>query len=251
MTTKVCRSCGLPFVVHEGKTQGQTRCPKCIDIHQHRPSVVTKREALAEFSAVRIDGLPDGWSEFLARDGDDPRFKIDTSGRRWGLSWAGRIVIFAPAPFEPGEVVVFRHMKATHQVRTRYLHRRRSDFKAGVNVSYSIREKLPFDSDEGEIEEEIHHYIALEPTALEPTHRLVWGTVDTKTTIKGFGAQYHGKIQAPEADWGMWIRGGVRSGRARTEGALLVLPLDAKITISQHGHSGSGKPEGYNWEKEI
>lgn len=255
----VCRECGKVFAYFDNRSKPKT-CPTCADKIQHRPSIVLERECIAEFSRVRVDTLPDEWEEYQATPSDEACFKIDFAGRKFGKSWSGRIVIYAPDEILPGDVVTLKHMRVVHQVRAVY--ETRTSFRGTMEairaggsetVTYTVRTVLPVWSDEGELEEETREYITLTPVhrKARPTHRLVWATARTKTTLKGLGAQYWQSIDASGAEWTMTVEGGVRSGRDRTIGVLAVLPIGSHLIVSSDGYSGSGDTEPYTWRKEI
>lgn len=256
MNTVLVCACGKTFVVHHDLPTGQTHCPTCLDKRQHRRSVVLSRERVAEFAGVRIDSLPGEWQAFRGRKKDREQFVIDVPGSVFGSSWSGRIVVRAYQIFRPGDTVLVRVMRAVHEVRVKYESRQRNNWQgAALGESpvseYQKRIVLPYHNEEGELEQETREYIVLESCEREPEYRMVYASSRTKTTLKGLGAQYEGRLDASKAVWSVSCSGGMRSGRAETVAVLAVLPLSEKIVLAQSGHSGSGDSAGYNWEREI
>jgi hypothetical protein len=225
---RVCQDCGLPYAVYEtDPTRQSPRCPRCADIRQHRPSVCQERERLAEW-VVEIESLPDVWRSFQSSSKDEPCYKIDLRGKRFGTKWDGRVVIYAKQPFAIGDNVFLRLMRATHQVRADYKSHLRMDF-----TETTIREKYPIWKTEfGEVETETREYLVMESIEVEPTAKLIWREARTKTTLKGLGRQYISQIVVdPEPVWSKTVTGGYRSGRAHTDAMLAIVDTDAKIQV--------------------
>ena len=238
-TLRICGYCRLPFVAYPRPGVPEpTHCPKCLDQRQQRPSLCVERRCLEEFDGVEIESLPGDWQEFTAQAHDYPCYKIDVAGSQYGAQWQGRIVIYAGRPYKPGDVVKLRVMEAVHKVKVTLQQRQRSDFKAGTVVAYSVRRVVPLSSEEGEETLETRPYIALEPSSAQSTRRLVWATAYTKTTLKGYGRQIHARLAGLPL-WSRQVRGGVRSGRAHTVGAIAIVDNEHPLEVV-HGNQDEG-----------
>jgi len=236
-----CEECGKMFIFYPAHLPDPEtpprRCPRCQDIRQARPSVVEERRELATFGPVEVVNLPGEWGEYhTGVEGDYPRYRIDIKGQAYGASWNGRIVIYAPHPVAPGEVVTIREMEATHRFR--------EEAVEVVHVQKTVDdppthwEVHPHSvtSAEGEEALRTRRYLVLEPApaGTEPKGKLVWATAYTKTTLKGFGRQYWAKVGGnPIVQWA--VTGGYRSGRASTTGVLAVVDSDHPLTVEVTG----------------
>ena len=229
-----CQHCGRSFEVNPahfaalGFKALPKRCPTCADEAQKRPSVVQERHLLAVYDGVEIVRLPGEWQEANDPVNDVAHYRITVRGDRFGASWSGRIDIFAPRPFGPGDVVSIREMEVKHLVRV--VTTQRQTLHHGA---VTIRREVPLDAEEGEKTIRSRRYLTLEAHEGPATCRLVWVTAHTKTTLKGFGRQYWAEIRgAPIAEWR--VQGGYRSGRAQTTGVLAIVdeahPLFVRVS---------------------
>lgn len=243
----LCKDCQTIFVWHEGAkfSNDPNRCPTCADKAQKRPSIIQERTELARFERVEIKSLPGAW--VMGESGvesDYPCYKITKRGADFGQSWLGRIDIFADAPYDIGNIVNVRVMEAKHLVKKwRFTagHIMKSPFdepKHLVERTLDINdEKAP----EAETTEEVERreYIVLEgiAEAVEAQYSLVWATAYSKTTLKGYGRQYHASLDTSTTIWHTSCQGGVRSGRAGSEGVLAVVDKEHPLisTFSEGG----------------
>jgi len=233
MKTKVkeCRMCGSEFEARMWRGTFPAFCPTCQDIRQKRPSVVVERELLFGPIIVKVESLPGSWEEFQARSRDLPCYRIMVKGNRFGASWRGRIDIFAPRPWEVGDIVEFSEVESVHLVRYKKLYH-----PTIYGGEVLVKKKVALNSDEGEVEIERRRYVRLDPVPKdaaipEPLPRLLWSVAGYKTTLKGLGRQYRYKhVGAPL--WSTSIHGSVRSGRKGAEGVLAIVddehPLEVK-----------------------
>lgn len=276
----VCRVCGKPFKTYEWRTCGQKECPTCLaERHVEHGDMVFSiplQRQIAGAYTCRIHSLPGEWVEMPPkRSHDTPYYKIEVRGRAFGRQWRGQITIFASRPMQVGEVVRARIMNARHRVKALTFTRQTSGLK-NAPPSVTHRAILPIftteadipariesgdlypDAADGILREEIQerHYIVLHPKVWdgkdEVPFSLVWAEAHTKSTLKGFGAQYRASIDADDAVYTSEVRGGVRSGRAHTIGLLAIVPAGKAIVIRSSGVSGSGASDSaYNWEKHL
>jgi hypothetical protein len=226
----ICRDCGKKFLYyHDGSPQ--KRCPTCTDKQQARPSIVQKREEIRCFENIRIVSLPAKWVHVPPKAShDNSFFKIVIKGSDFGASWNGRIDIFAPEPFGPGESVDIHEIVVEHKIKI--VDRIRHTLKYGP---VEIENEHPITSDEGEETIRTRHYLRLERAYDVPNAKLVWATAYSKTTLKGYGRQFHASVEddATIASWK--LSGGVRSGRASTTGVLAVVNEDHPLLIKKTG----------------
>lgn len=203
MKFAVCTICGLAFEDHTPDHYEDAKvCPRCNDIRQHRDTIILERDRLAEWQAVEIVSLPADFRHFQARKKDQHDWKIDMSGKLFGASYSGRIVIRARHPFKIGEIVDVRLMTSKHQ---------RGEYT------------------------ETHEYLVLEKSeATEAQAKLEWHSAYSKTTLKGLGRQYKREIvYSAEPLFVKTISGGVRSGRASTTAELSITHLDTYIEVRE------------------
>lgn len=225
----LCEDCKNIFVWYEGeRLDDAKRCPACQDKYQQRPSIVEKRICLQEFDGVEIMSLPASWEGKEAHTHTDfPYWSICVKGSRFGRSWSGRIDIFAKRGFKVGEIVKVRVMKSTHLVKKRRFqagHIQKSPYDP---PTHTVERTLDINSSETEgVTEgiETRQYLVLEETDATPSgDKLVWETAHTKTTIKGYGRQYHADLDTRMVIFVMTCKGGYRSGRANTTGVLAIV----------------------------
>lgn len=198
-----CKICGLTFEDHTPDHMNDAKvCPRCNDIRQKRDTIVLERDCLAQWQSVQIVSLPAAWQSFQGRKKDKLEWKIDFSGKQFGASWGGRIVIRAQQPFEVGDVVDIRLMTSKHQ---------RGEFT------------------------ETHEYIVFEKTeALEAQAKVEWNTAYSKTTLKGLGRHYRREIvYSADPLYKKFVNGGVRSGRAYTNGELSITHMDTMVGVRE------------------
>lgn len=230
----VCQECGKEFPVapdhfaQMGFRHLPKRCPTCKDIQQDRPSVVVERKCLEIYDGVEIVSLPGEWLKVPRRERSDKEtFGMTILGRKFGAAWNGRIDLFALHSWESGDIVSVRVMEVTHKVR--FVTEEVSTLRHGTIL---VHKNVPIgNTEEGKITLEKRQYLALERWDREPSGmKLVWVTAYSKTTLKGFGRQYRAEIVgAPVAEWR--IGGGVRSGRAYTDGCLAIIDQDHPLMV--------------------
>lgn len=231
-----CEDCGKYFVYYPAALpQASTpkRCPRCQDLRQNRPSVVEGRREIGFYPGVEVQNLPTTqWVEYTpAYPGDAGCFVMVVKGKDFGEDWKGRIDIFASREFGRGDVVNIRYMEAAHRIKV--VTETRPTLHHG---EVAVEHQVPLDHPEGEEALRTRRYLVLEPTEpnTESTTRLVWATAYTKTTIKGLGRQFWSKIEgSPIAEWR--ISGGVRSGRAHTDGVLAIVDADHPLVVTTTG----------------
>lgn len=230
----LCEDCKEIFVWHDEQfNQLPKRCPSCIDKKQLRPSIVVERLCTVEFDGITIESLPSQeWEKVESGvETDYPCFKISVKGSRYGRSWSGRIDIFADKQYKPGDSVKIRVMESRHLVKKlRYqsAHIQRSPFDP---PTHTVEKTIPITSkeestDANTISEEVEErqYLYLSEVGEEAGGRkLIWRTSHSKTTLKGFGRQYHASLNPEATLWSKSCSGGVRSGRASTEGVLAIV----------------------------
>lgn len=222
----VCTRCGREFSFNPaefnilGLQNIPQKCPACVDAIQKRPEIVLDRRVKEYFGPVEIETLPDEWAEYRASEGDRHIYRIDVKGKKFGASWYGRIIIFAPAPFAPGDIVVVNVMEVKKLIKE--IEKKRKTMEHG-EVTYFRR--VPIDSPEGQTKEIVDQYIRFDPYKGDekPIGKLVWRTARTKTTLKGLGRQYFAGFETEACIWSKAIRGGFRSGRAYTDGVLAIV----------------------------
>jgi len=225
-----CRMCGTEFEAQQFRGTFPAYCPTCQDIRQKRPSIIIERELLFGPVIVEIKSLPGKWEEFQARERDLPCCKISVKGRRFGASWRGRIDIFAPKAWSPGDIVEFSEIESVHLVRYK-----KSYHPTIYGGKVLVKSKLALDSDEGEIELERRRYIRLDPLpegteVPDELPRLIWSVASYKTTLKGLGRQYRYKhVGCPI--WSASIHGSVRSGRKGAEGVLAIVDDEHPLSV--------------------
>lgn len=267
-----CEKCEVEFKVYAQRMHSQKLCPTCrqerdIEKSRQRNSVTLEREKL--FSApVTIHSLPGEWMDCEPIKSNATRYwKMEVRGSQYGRNWDGQITIFShmKSPPQVGDTVYMRIMRAEKRVKQITFFK--ESFNAGRVEStatlpaYTTEEEIPALIESGKLHPNAagsllmdatieHEYIVLDGTHREPEYNLVWAEARTKTTIKGFGAQYRSDIDLSNAYWHQSIYGGVRSGRAHTTGTLALVPIGDSVAVKMSGVSGSGKPDGrYNWEQ--
>jgi len=260
----ICSRCGREFTweAREYAALGFQKppriCPECADKEQGRPEITVSRRIIWE-TVCRIESLPPvKWQEYhTGVSTDRPCFKATIKGREFGASWSGRIDLYAVGFTEPpksGEVVELADMEVVKRVGKKRWERQ--TLHHGTVYGWStipLQEaeaalKENPDSDKFKILEESRRYVRLMPAPEEdPEDRiLIWRTAHTKTTLKGFGRQYHAHFEG-EPLWNVRIRGGYRSGRAYTVGILAVVSPDAPLI---RVHREGGAEERVQWPED-
>jgi len=239
--TATCQKCNATFKVDVATFAAlkfeafPKHCPTCLDRKQRRPEVVESRETL--FSTVvqldkAIAGL--GWEEFQAQEGDRKVFQSVLKGKRFGADWYGRIDLYSHIGLpEPGQICVFSEkiVKKTVWVQKWT----RMTMHHGPVSGY--RRCAPDAEGAEERQEEDRYCVLLPADGLEPEGRLVFISAYSKTTLKGFGRQFHANLRGTPL-WYKEIRGGVRSGRAYTVAWLAVVNPDHPVF---HCHREGGE----------
>lgn len=228
----ICEGCQNVFVWHSNWRFPDLpkKCPTCTDKEQERPSIVQERQELGKWEGVKITSLPGDWSEIETNVHTDyTGFSIVKKGKDFGISWSGRIDIFAKEPFAIGDIVNIRLMTVSHLVKKKQYER--STMKHGTIV---IERNIDMTEDtEGEdniVERnEGREYLVFEkPQSSEVSARLVWHTAGWKYTLKGYGRQWSSSIQGtPLVQWR--ITGNCRSGRYGTTGVLAIVDEEHPI----------------------
>lgn len=256
---RICKGCANPFIWYDKKhyNQAAEHCPKCCDIRQQRPSIVQERILLSECDGVEITSLPGDWENIHSGREQDRygMYKITKKGRDLGISWSGRIDIFADEPFKVGDVVKVREMKSVHlvkQMRMQVGHVQKTAFDPPTHLverTVPVQTEPEDVSDKAELIEttEGREYIVFETTEAEPSAQLVWYTDSYKTTLKGYGRQIPAKnvTGAPLMSWR--VSGSCRSGRYGTNAILAVVDpqhyllidgVKRKVCRVEHEHTG-------------
>ena len=228
-----CQSCGadFPFAPQTFSVLGlrelPKRCPRCCDERQRRPLETTaiSRRCLAEFRRVALylpDDIP--FRAFTASKGDRPCLRAVVKGSSlpgWGgASWSGRLDIYCPAETVPS-IARVRVMEVLHAAG----HRRVEKHGAPMGPKTEVEVEYP----------STYTYLALEPDESEPLAALVAPWVDYKTTLKGFGRQWHATLDASRALWACRLSRQARSSRFGTLGAIAVVDDDHPVVTRQTG----------------
>ena len=242
---RICRTCGKQFVWYNDMAYGDkpTHCPSCADKLQKRPSVVVERKMLRQWRGVKIESLPKKgqWQEFqTGYKSDKPVWKLDIKGKEFGARWSGRIVIYAHEPYKPGDVIDIREMVAKHEVKV--IRWRRPT----IHGSWVTEEQeIPL-TEEPEVREDqevatvvnSRPYLVFErPTEQHEDLELHWVQRYSKTTLKGFGAQYWYTINSDAAIAAWRVYGGARSGRFNTTGVLAITAPGHPVIVQGFGEA--------------
>jgi len=269
----VCKECGSEFKSWTGCSARQEMCPECRQwrsaSHRERDQVTLSREQV--FAApVKVNSLPGEWTRHdPIKSNATGYWKIEARGSQYGKSWDGQITVFShmQEPPRPGDVVFMRLMTATKAVK-------KIEFFRDTNGRCTLNTViLPIWTTEGDLIKRLesgrlppeavdgilqdatveHEYIVLNGTYKEPRYDLVWGEATTKTTLKGFGAQYRSEINLNDAYWYQSIYGGGRGGRAHTTGTLALVPIGEQRAcdgIHMSDVAGSGQQPD-DWEMDY
>lgn len=238
--TRTCRECGQEFESRIIRGFWMSRCPECADVRQHRPSAVKERTVVTEPIMCVIESLPGDWQQFATGQHDDqPCVRLVVKGDRYGVSWSGRIDIYAHTLWQPGDVVWLTEMEVVHRVKVVEERRPTSPFTqlAGGPVAKIVQKKVPLYQRDGEEIIETRRYVRLDnvrddemPEDLSVLPRLVWREAHSKTTIKGFGRQYANQLRGAPL-WEKRISGGCSTGRIHSEGALALVDDDHPLEV--------------------
>jgi len=237
---KVCRTCGKPFNYSVNTYQAlgissvPEDCPTCCDKKQRQDEtdVVRERRCLHEFVGVDVRLPKDLFEVFRANDRSRTGLRAiikgkDLPGSWTGRSWDGRIDVHVPGVDSPdflprvGRVRVMEVRHAAGHKRTER-HGVPMGPKEEVEVEYS----------------DTYLYVVIEPMPFadtEPTMALVLASVDYKTTLKGFGRQWHASLDDSRALWSVRLSNQARSGRFGTLGCLAVVDDSHPVVATQTG----------------
>ena len=120
-TRKMCENCHALFTAYGNRLSEQKRCPACIADSDSRVKSVPLRRQCIQRGVAIIHSLPCEWTD---REGKRPHdelyWNIDYKGSDLDDCWyddkpIGRIVINASQPFQVGDIVRFRIMRALHR----------------------------------------------------------------------------------------------------------------------------------------
>lgn len=228
----ICSICGNEFVA-DPKTMGALglrhvpkKCPACCDKQQGRAleAMAVSRYCLQEFPAVAIH-LPEKlFAPFQARQSDRSVLRAVIKGNSlpgWGgVSWDGRLDVFCLAETVPS-VARVRVMEVTHAAGQHRVE------KHGTPMGPKNEVEVEYDP--------THTYLALEPSEENPSAALILVSVDYKTTLKGFGRQWHARLDAVGALWATELSRSARSGRFGVYGAVAVVDDDHPVVVEQTG----------------
>jgi len=241
--TRTCRECGNEFESRVIRGSWLSRCPECADVRQHRPSAVKERTVVTEPIMCVIESLPGQWQQFATgQHDDDPCVRIIIKGDRYGVSWNGRIDIYAHTLWQSGDIVWLTEMEVIHRVKVIEEQRPTSPFTQlkGGPVATIVQKKVSlWEKHEGKEIIETRRYMRLdnvrddempdaETTATLP--RLVWKEAHSKTTLKGYGRQYANQLRGAPL-WEKRVSGGCRSGRIHSEGVLALVDADHSLEV--------------------
>jgi len=102
---RTCKRCGETFPSEFRRGTFAAHCPACKDVLDHRPSVVVDRALVGGPWQCIIDSLPGHLLEFRGQKDDEASWRLTVKGSEFGVSWSGRIDIFAEHDFRPGQIV--------------------------------------------------------------------------------------------------------------------------------------------------
>lgn len=223
-------------------------CPACIDRRQQRPDVVLERVTLWE-TVCRVDAsvtaLCARMSEWRPSQKDVASHRLVLKGSDYGVCWSGRIDLWSQLwPVEAGALVRLCHNQARRQVWVLPEERTIAGMTLDARRVTTYRRCLP-GTEGAEQREDVNEYVVLLPAPEGVTDddalAMVWAEARSKTTLKGFGAQYHRWIEGQPL-WSQSISGGCRSGRIDVVGMLAVVYADDPLRIV-----GSGDAKGVEY----
>ena len=237
--TLTCRECGNDFEYDPqtfaalGFSELPKRCPTCLDKRQERPAEATVkpkgRRLIAEFPAVQVL-LPAAdfasWSAGGHRDKPCLRATFKGDDLDPGHKWDGRLDVYALAETLPS-VARVRVMEVEHEAgHVRAEKRGSSVYGLAPHPVQHVEVEYP----------STYQYMVLEPTDAEPAAALVLASVDFKTTLKGYGRQWHAALDASGALWAVEISSSARrTGRFGVYGAIAVVDDDHPVIGREWG----------------
>lgn len=207
-------------------------CPACKDRQQRRPDIVLSRTVIWEGTAKldhSVVALLATASEYRPFTKDKPSRRLTIKGEMYGAEWRGRIDLWSQVwPLAYGMSVQVVHNSVKRQVWV--LPEVRTVASSQVET---FRRCEPGTA--GAIErEEVNEYVVLLPAFSDEENWLVWAVARSKTTLKGFGNQYHSEFSGSPL-WFQEISGGVRSGREYGVGRLAVVCDDDPLVVTTRG----------------
>lgn len=220
-----CGECGQQFAANldqyreMGMAALPQSCPKCLDCFQQRPDITLERKEIFSI-CCSISSLPGEWQR-VERPNDFPGWRMIIKGSYFGASWSGRIDLWTVAVEPPkiGDVVYLREMEVSKKVaKVRW---ERATLEHGTVSGYR---QVPLGTENAQEYEEKREYVRLDlaPDRDPKGRELIWVKARSKTTLKGFGRQYHSFLEGNPL-WHTGVSGGVRSGRENTEAWLAVV----------------------------
>jgi hypothetical protein len=235
---RTCKRCGETFPSEFHRGTFAAHCPACKDYLDHRPSVVVERTLVGGPWCCTIESLPGRLIEFRGQKDDEASWRLVVKGQEFGVSWSGRIDIFAEHDFQPGQVVEVSEIEVKHKVKLIEVSRATSPFTQfrGGPAEVTHQERRPADWREGEEVIETRRYLRLDACAdltaenSPDLPRLVWRMADWKTTLKGYGRQWKRALRgAPVAEWR--VTGSCRSGRYGATAALAIVNAEHPLNV--------------------
>ena len=214
------------------------RCPACNDERQGRPSICVERicvySEIVKVGVSAVELLQKMW----LMEKEDQHFEstdfqcwsLAVKGGWFGASWQGRIQLFSyidPQLIVPGSHLHLREMVSKKKAWVK---------KEDENI------RLAWGDVEGKESVVEDSYIVIEPLAgADPKLLLVWAEAHTKTTIKGFGRQYHSHLSGGPTVWEKRVHGECRSGRYGADAALAIVDPSATLVVvhQEDGHTES------------
>lgn len=214
------------------------RCPKCCDELQERPDIVLERRTLQEFTCIVDESMAcvlSTMEKHQPLDTDTPSYRFTRRGRDYGTIASGRIDLYGLEKIPSiGDVITFAHQECHRRVwyieRARWIAGMTLDARQVTITRRVGKDHVLKEGERGPFERlETNEYYVMLPTNQEASPvlpRLCWLSCYSKTTLKGFGAQYSYKIVGKPL-FSVSIDGGVRSGRAYTHSMLAIVdPAD-------------------------
>lgn len=225
---RTCAVCAKSFKTLE---LNQHKCAACCDAGKEAKHITTERVCLQEFEAVKLSLSPSLFSAYKTDDKNAvPSLRLILKGKDlgWGAPqtmWNGRMDIYinfrrgngqtlwpigAPAPTSFPKYVRFRLMHVKKAAQT----------EKAANSKYSSPLKFTDEWD----------YIALDPLpdTTVTDKELVLVTASYKTTLKGFGRQWHTRLES-NALWEFGMSGTCRSGRFGHNSVLAIVDKDHPV----------------------
>ncbi len=209
-----------------------------MDKRQDRPDITISRRAIFEVKVKISSTLPCKWQKVEDPKNDTlkPVYHGVIKGDQFGADWNGRIDLWAimPEPPKVGQAVKLTEMEVEKTVAKEKWSRETMHY--GTVHGYK---QVPLGTEKAEEFTEKRNYVRLEPVeADENTNypKLIWVEAYSKTTLKGFGRQYHASLSGSPI-WKKEVSGGYRSGRASTTVWLAVVDKNNFVKFS-HRENG-------------